>query len=399
MSDRFRHLPDPVRTALSDEVDDVRLERAFRKLRQKRRASERRRPALHWLAAAGLAFAVIVLSFVASPRPSLPSGGEPVARSESRSEPGPLVTSGGGVLARLLPGRVELDDGSSVTVGAGGLVETERNDGREVRLVLVRGRAEIEVRPGGPRAWSIDCGIATVTVVGTRFVLERTATELRVEVTHGTVAARGADVPDGVRFVRAGESLTLGRPVGVETPGPQQPAREAPPPMVAGRAPPPAPPPAADWRELAERGEWPEAYDALGAVGIERRLDTAGPDELLALADVARRSGHPREAVEPLDRLLARHRGPEVALGAFTLGRLHADTLGSPELAAVAFERALDDALPASLVPDALARLATAHAAAGNTAAAVAAARRYLSEYPDGPRRGAMESVAASGAD
>jgi transmembrane sensor len=392
MSDRFRHLPDPVGDALAGSNDDVRIERAYRRLRQPRARSVALRP----IALAAVALAVALVAFFAG-RFTAPEGA-PVARA-----PAPVRTADGHPLARIDSGRVALDDGSSIAVGEGSLVETVRNDGREVALALVRGRVELEVEPGGPRAWSIDCGIATVSVVGTSFTLERTSSSLRVDVRHGVVSVRGAAVPDGMRFVRAGESLVVGREPSVEEPSePIAHAVEAAPEVTPAEPPPReavareenAPSIAAPgWRELADRGAWAEAYDALGADGVARQMRSANAEELLVLADVARRSGHPQEAIAPLERLIASHRGAEAALGAFTLGRLASDQLGDPARAAVAFERALGDELPASLVPDALARLATAQASSGAVDRAALTASRYLSQYPNGPQRAAMEAI------
>lgn len=379
MSDRFKHLPDPVGDALSDAPDDLRIERAYRRLRQPR--SERVLPMRAVLAAA-IAVAIGLIAFFAG-RLTAPASEEAVAIA-----PAALRTTSGGPLARIESRRVALDDGSSIEVASGGLVETERNDGEAVRLVLVRGRTTIEVEPGGPRTWTIDCGLATVSVVGTRFSLERTDGTLQVSVEHGVVSVRGERVPDGVRFVRAGETLVVGhepRVAAVEAPvAPETPVEPEPRAPVVQAAP--------DWRELAEDGSWNEAYDALGPNGVARRLERASAEDLLVLADIARRSGHASEAIAPLERLIASHRGADAALGAFTLGRVYADQLGDPGRAATAFERALGDALPAPLVPDAIARLAAAQSSAGSPGAAVTASR-YLTDYPNGPQRAAMEAI------
>jgi transmembrane sensor len=384
MSDRFKHLPDPVGDALADAPDDLRIERAYRRLRQPR--SGRAIPMRAVLAAA-VAIAIALLAFFAG-RFTAPSNEE----SGAAVVPAALRTTSGGPLGRIESRRVALEDGSSIEVASGALVETERNDGEAVRLVLVRGRTTIEVEPGGPRTWTIDCGLATVSVVGTRFTLERADETLRVSVDHGVVSVRGERVPDGVRFVRAGETLVVGeepRVAVVEPPvEPEPPVEREVAPVEREAAAPSAP----DWRELAEEGAWNEAYEALGPSGVGRRVERATAEELLLLADVARRSGHAAEAIAPLERLIANHRGADAALGAFTLGRLYADQLGDPARAATAFERALSDTLPAPLVPDALARLASARASAGHPGAA-ATASRYLTEYPDGPQRAAMEAI------
>ena len=68
----------------------------------------------------------------------------------------------------------------------------------------------------GPRRWQIECGLATVEVVGTHFDVERSPGRLRVAVARGQVLVRGERVPDRVRRLAAGEALevTDARPPG-----------------------------------------------------------------------------------------------------------------------------------------------------------------------------------------
>ena len=84
----------------------------------------------------------------------------------------------------------------------------------------------------------------------------------------------------------------------------------------------------------------------------------------MLLADVARLSGHPREAVAPLERMIAEHPGdPRAPVAAVMLGRLEMDRLVRPERARRAFERARELGLPAALAPDVDRRLARLDAA------------------------------------
>ena len=123
----------------------------------------------------------------------------------------------------------------------------------------------------------------------------------------------------------------------------------------------------------------------LGADGVRREAARLGARDLLALADVARLSGHPAEAVRPLERVLAElSDDPQASLAAFALGRLELDALGRPGRAARAFAQALELGLPASLREDAAARLVEAHAKAGDGSAAEAAARAYARAFPAG---------------
>jgi len=124
------------------------------------------------------------------------------------------------------------------------------------------------------------------------------------------------------------------------------------------------------WRELAKQGENEEAYAELGPRGVERVARSASVEDLLALADVARLSGHPRDAVEPLERIVTEHAGdPRASLAALTLGRVELRSLGEPALAAEAFEKAIALKIPGSLAEDAQALLAESRAKAGSTRA------------------------------
>jgi transmembrane sensor len=144
---------------------------------------------------------------------------------------------------------------------------------------------------------------------------------------------------------------------------------------------------APSFRDLARRGDYKGAYDALGASGIRRESMGDGVDTLLLLADIARLSGHPEEAAAPLARIVARRpNDPRTPLAAFTLGRLELDTLGQPARAARSFKAALALGLSEPLVEDARARLVEALARAGDLEGARAAAAEYERRSPDGQR-------------
>jgi hypothetical protein len=150
------------------------------------------------------------------------------------------------------------------------------------------------------------------------------------------------------------------------------------------------------WQDLARRGSYAEAYGALGARGVERVSDSGEVADLLAVADVARLSGHPIDAVAPLARVLTDHRtDPRAPLAAFTLGRVQADTIGNPAAAAQAFALAIVLGLPAGLVEDAYARLVETRAHAGDRAGARAAAAAYRERFPDGVHAAAIDAWTA----
>jgi transmembrane sensor len=137
---------------------------------------------------------------------------------------------------------------------------------------------------------------------------------------------------------------------------------------------------APDWRPLANRGEFDAAWPLVRSVRDDAR-------DLLLASDVARLSGHPREARRWLEQLLARHpRDERAPLAAFTLGRVLLEELGWPKDAASAFARTRALQPDGPLAEDALAREVEAWSRAGETDRARAAAELYLQKYPRGQR-------------
>jgi transmembrane sensor len=272
------------------------------------------------------------------------------------------------------------------------------NSGTAVVLKQRAGAVDYDVHPGGPRTWTIECGLATVEVVGTSFRIARSELHLRVEVTRGKVLVRGERVPDRVVQLVAGMSLD------VDAPAP--PAREewtaAPPEPTP--APTAAPPPAAPtagapsfpsnlapgvpaWHDLAARGEYEEAYATLGPEGMRRATRGASVDDLLALADIARLSRHARDAVAPLTQVISLHEDDSRAsLAAFTLGRVHLDELHAPAAAADAFAKAIALGVPGGLAEDAYAHLVEARSRGGDAEGAKAAYREFAKRFPGSPR-------------
>jgi transmembrane sensor len=162
-------------------------------------------------------------------------------------------------------------------------------------------------------------------------------------------------------------------------------------PSVASGAPRSTPlprPSASAWHQLAQEGAYAEAYRNLGADGISVRAKTADFEQLLALADVARLSGHPRDAVEPLSRVIAEHADdPRTAMAAFMLGRLHLDSLQEPSAALHDFRTAIALRLPNALLEDAYLRLIEAAASAGDRRAAHEAWETHRQLFPDSSRK------------
>ncbi len=296
-------------------------------------------------------------------------------------EPGPIRVVGGDVLKRIVADRtmdeahhIDLSDGSSVELSPGTTLVATVNTARFVRLILAPGRATFKVVPGGPRRWLVDAGIASVEVVGTEFTLERRERQVEVLVSRGRVRIRSHE---GTQELTAGQFFVV---EGSEYPDPVKlPApADAGVPRVAAGSP--------QWQRLAGDGDYGQAYELLGAEGLQCETDRAATlERLMTLADVARLSGHPQEAVAPLERILDEFSSePRASVAAFTLGRLESDVLRRHDRAAIAFQRCLDLRPPRALSEDAYSRLAEAHARKGDFEAARQAAGEYLRRYPEG---------------
>jgi transmembrane sensor len=297
---------------------------------------------------------------------------------------------------------VALSDRSRVARDAGARIHVLENTGSVVDMLLESGRVHLYVAKGQKRRWIVECGLLSAEVVGTEFVVERDREHARVDVLEGVVLVRGDRVPDRVKRLSAGESLEVHAEGTVSVAAPDTtptPPRLAPAPttipMASARAGggllPVAPNAAlssgaATWRELAQTAAYGRAYETLGEGGIARSSAGATVDVLLQLADVARLSGHPGEAIAPLTEVADRHGDdPRSSLAAFTLGRVLLDR--APALAARRFEQALASGLPMSLVEDAMAHVVDARARAGDGEGALAAASRYEAAYPSGRHR------------
>jgi len=365
---------------------EERLQRVWRKLeaRRRRRGSPAAIPTMLAAAFVGLVVSFALVWIVARDGSSADlSSRTRSAPSAVQSEPA-LEASESETLVEPGPVARELDfgDGAHVTVGAGGKLEILERGARSVTLALRQGLAQFDIRPGGARRWQIESGGVTVEVVGTQFSLERTASSLRVEVQRGRVLVRGARISGQVQALNAGSVLTV----------PASDLSDAP----AASSPAPAPPVSArpsaaraSWRAAASERDWGRAWGDLGAAGLaqqSRRSDDV--EELFALADVARLSGHPESAVGPLQKIVEQHASDARAgVAAFALGRVWLDALGQPHPAAAAFESALALKLPATLAEDARARLVEALVRSGEPARAHEAATDYRHHHPSGARR------------
>ena len=368
----------PLKDLLDDPTSEEALARVWRGIDA--RAPRGRVRARVWAMASLVTAAAVAIAFATFERRDR----GPLRFADGRPLDAVEATPVGEVLA--------MSDGSRVELAAGARFTPLESTGTSFVAILESGSAHFEVRPGGPRRWQIECGLATVEVVGTGFDCARAPGRLEVSVQHGAVLVRGDRVPDRARRLDAGETLEV-----LDAPGPPETSGAPGAPAATTVAAAPRRDPVAEeagaWRELARGGHHREAFAALGAQGLLRETKRRGVADLLVLADVARLSGHAAEAVAPLERILREFPGdPQAPLAALALGRLELDTLDRPAKAARALNLALSLGVPHSLREDVRTRLVEAYARAGNRAAARAAAAAYLREYPDGRDRSIVES-------
>jgi transmembrane sensor len=376
----------PLRDYLQDSVDEATVHRMGLAIDERLQPGRRRR-----------VWRFLVLGAAAS------AGLLVATLPQIRRDPGPLLLANGHEIVEMEAGvegnEIELSDGSRIWLSQGGRLQPLHSTATSFSAILTEGRADFDVRPGGHRHWAVECGLATVEVVGTTFACEREHGRLRVMVRHGVVLVRGDRVPDRARRLVAGETLEITEKVDAQVPlaaasaGSVELAESAEDvqTMATPEARGPSNPPAKSWRALARHGRHSEAFAVLGSDGLRRESRRLGVNDLLALADVARLSGHPAEAVMPLERILSEFaQDSQAPLAAFALGRLELDALGRARAAASAFRKGLELGMPSSLREDAMARLVEACARSGDTGAARRAAAAYQDEYPNGRHKHAI---------
>jgi len=270
----------------------------------------------------------------------------------------------------------------------------------EVTLRLHEGAARFEIarRPG--RRFQVLLEDTSVTVVGTGFEVVRAGASATVTVLHGQV-----EVHDGAhqrRLVR-GERDTLvfhARAAAPSVPAPVEPAplepatRAAPPEPTSATTPTPGATRALrqNWRDLARRRAWAEAYTQLEQDGIRTVADTA--HDLALAGQVAAEARRPTMAVSFLGRVLDAHRtSPEAPVAALRLGHVLLRDLRDPRGASRTFATAQQ--LGAVFAADDEAAAIEALARAGRRDEALARFNTYAVRYPAHPRREALARLVA----
>ncbi len=294
----------------------------------------------------------------------------------------PLGAESGEIASTETPGELQLRDGSLITpLTSSTSLRTLELKREQVGFEVMQGAARFRVAPQRGRTFRVRTADVVVEVVGTEFTVERLAQGTRVAVERGKVRVsfRGEttllDAPTVRVFESAtrSEDRTAAAPSNQQEPAPDSSARSA------------AQPAESSWRELAHEGNFDKAFRSLSRSGRSAVRDE--PGDLMLSADVARLSGHPREAVVPLQAIVSRHGAdPRAPLAAFTLGRVLLEELGRPHEAALAFARARASQPSGPLSEDALAREVEAWSRAGDPSRAGEKAKLYVKLYPQGSK-------------
>jgi transmembrane sensor len=289
---------------------------------------------------------------------------------------------------------LKLDDGSVVTSTseATELRVLEETPSR-VQVELSRGKVRCQVTPNPERAFVVQAGAVSVTVVGTEFEVERRGPRAFVSVTRGKVRISWGGGEAQRAFVSGGESGLF---------PPAESAQLATDPAAAqpqsSGAPVDEPAPAELARQVSQRyrahvarRDYPGAFAVLSH---HPALAGDSVEELLVAADVARLSHHPAQAVPYLQRILREHARDERApMAAFTLGRTLSG-LGRAREAMNTFASVRSTWPGSPFGEDALVRQAEAAAKLGDRGAAARLAEQYDREYPSGRRRTELRGYA-----
>jgi len=269
---------------------------------------------------------------------------------------------------------IALRDDAVITPDEGADIDVVHSSDDRLEVRVVRGKSRFRVPRGAKRRLKVLAGSVEISVYAAEFSVARYQDATDVWAHRGEVVVLWNDQPQKVaagehrRFEPAGEEMVM--PADLIQ-------RDR---SNAGE----------DWRALARDDQFDDAYRALRRAG-DGAVKNAVADQLLA-ADVFRMSGHPREALKPLRRVVGSHPDdPRAPLAAFTLGRVLLDDLGQPGAAARAFHSARGLTPSGALAEDALAREVEAWSKAGKENRARDRAELYLRTYPNGHRARAVK--------
>jgi transmembrane sensor len=332
------------------------------------------------------------------------------------------------------PETLAFSDGSNVAIEPQSRARVTDLSRDGARVVLERGSAHASFVHTGRASWHVLAGPMDVAVTGTRFDVawDEGSERFSLALIDGSVEVRGAvldqplrvstgqrlivdvrtkrfvlatdasfraldaasSAPDGSSASAPANALPItdatasARAAATEaTPRPNSAPPLTPSPIDAGVASTtPLAAPVDDWRSLARKRAYREAWSAIDARGFASVLAGADADALAMLGDVARLAGQPARATEAFDALRARHPDDRRAAdAAFMLGRIAFDARADYAGAARWFDRYAIEAPSGTYAREAAGRAIEAHKRAGDLAGARDRAQSYLARWPEGP--------------
>jgi len=382
---------DQARDSLQVDLSAADTSQALLRFEGRRRRRQRRRVAAGGIVT-GAALALLTVAFWPSSEPKSPRPAlvdlPPLEEVESTDDAPVRFATDDETPKRT----VAFVDGSmAVLVRPDTQLRLEALEPELLELSLNSGEARFTVAKNPQRLFRVRTADLRIEVLGTRFsVSAPRAGRSAVKVHEGRVAVfRGTDryeLSPGMRLTWDG-----GRVVIDDASKDKRRTRPKKRRRRARRSAHSAPAQAAQpWTTLAENGAFDDAYHAMQ----DEPRRPSSPAELMLAADVARLSGHPREATTYLRRVVKEHQDrPQGMLAAFTLGRILQRELNEPRAAAQAFRTARTLAPNGSLAEDALANEAECWARAGSNSQAKELAHRYLRQYPAGRKTGSMRRL------
>jgi ferric-dicitrate binding protein FerR (iron transport regulator) len=302
------------------------------------------------------------------------------------------------------PAEVAFSDGSRVQAQPATRMRIAAVGARGARLLLERGRLDVDVKHRPRAGWTIEAGPYAVAITGTAFSVRWENDELSVVMARGSVMVRGPSAPAGVAVLggqqltaRPGDHLlsvidrTAVPPVGKTStatspvvgnddgPGPASAAPEEPtsvsPRVASSRV----------WTRRIAAGEYALVLREAEDRGLNAVLAGGAVADIAALADAARylhRSDIARRAL-----VVERSRFPrsqEARAAAFLLARIIEED-GDPIAAVDGYGRYLQESPRGPFAQEALGRQVALLWKRGERAAARPLAQTYLRRFPRGP--------------
>lgn len=361
--------------SLDAEVDAAKLDAGWERVRARRSRPRVLRKAMV-VAPVLLVAALVLLAVRAWLAPAAPVA-TLAPPQEKAFQLAAIHLEGGGTLPAewktTPPTVVHLDDGSRLEIAPKTHLRTRPSTPERVELAIDDGKTTFDVKPGGPRRWIIDAGDVRVEVLGTRFTVARVGSDVSVAVERGKVSVKDAS---GERILTAGQTFATNPPnEPARVPVPDAPVDDRA--KTATTATTPATAPA--------KATTAAAPSVVAAATTPTAPASTTEEDPMARADALRKGGRAAEAVTTLRELVDRG-DRRASLAAFTLGKVHAEDLRDPLLAARWFERAIAIGLPGGLDEEAAARAVECFTKGGSRAEAQRAAERYEARFPAGRR-------------